>query len=71
MKNLPVNEQYVILTGFPEEMKIESINAFMTQYLFQPKAEILRHPDYGFEIGELKIIHKEGNSEKLTKQWQC
>ena len=66
-ENLSVDEQYVILTGFPEEMKIESINAFMTQYLFQPKAEILKHPDFGFEIGELKITHK-GLREPLGRR---
>ena len=50
-------------------MKIESINAFMTQYLFQPKAEILRHPDYGFEIGELKITHKGLRKPLSRKVW--
>ena len=56
--NLPVSEKYIILTDFPEEMRIEAISAFMTQYVFEPTAEILKHPDFGFEIGELKITHK-------------
>ena len=65
--NDSIDEQYVILTGFPEEMRIDCINAYMTQYLYEPKAEILKHPEFGFEIGELKICHK-GLRKPLDKR---
>ena len=52
------NEQFIIITGFPEEMKLEAIQAYMTQYLIQPIAQILKHPQYGFEIGEIRLVHK-------------
>ena len=65
--NDSTDEQYVILTGFPEEMRIDCINTYMTQYLYEPKAEILKHPDFGFEIGELKICHK-GLRKPLDKR---
>ena len=61
------NQQYIIITGFPEEMRLESIQQFMTQYLFDPKAQILKHPKYGFEIGEIKIVH-EGLRKPLGKR---
>ena len=52
------NEQFIVITGFPEEMKLEAIQAYMTQYLIQPIAQILKHPQYGFEIGEIRLVHK-------------
>ena len=64
----PTNdEQFIVLTGFPEEMRINCITAYMTQYLWEPKGEILKDPDFGFEIGELKITHK-GLKKPLGKR---
>ena len=48
----------MVNTGFPAEMTTKRIEIFMTQYVIDPEAKVLRHPKYYFEIGEIKINHK-------------